>query len=207
MNPVTIADLARLKGISEYELRQFGLSDSPEGVRFSYRFHDGTEARTRIRAGLRGASGSRWEIAEAPITAYTPPTAVATRLSQRLGLLIVEGESDCWAAWHHGLFAIGIPGAKQVEVINANHLERFHLVAIQRENNTSLQTFPGGVDSFIQNVASRSRRVGFEGKIVAFSLNEEVSDLSELHIANPNLFVKQVTEAVSTGQTIRGVDA
>ncbi len=27
-------------------------------------------------------------------------------------MILVEGESDCHAAWHHGVLALGIPGAK-----------------------------------------------------------------------------------------------
>ncbi len=51
-------------------------------------------------------------------------------------LWVVEGESDCWALWHHGYPAIGIPGAthhKAIDRIQADYLAGFPEVIIWQE--------------------------------------------------------------------------
>ena len=200
---VTVADIATFKKLPEAELRQFGLSDSPEGVRFAYRLPDGSTARTRLRVGLRGAGGSRWASTDAPIAAYAPPRSILGKLQKAPGLLIVvEGESDCWAAWHHGFCALGIPGANHFDAITTADLAGHKRIAIQVESNTSAETFPEGVSGFVHNVANHILSIGFTGQISTFDLKGVASDLSELHQIRPHSFEEFVIAAVHEGHIL-----
>src|SRR5205807_1704531 len=105
---VTINKLAVAKAISADALRAFGLKDTPDGVIFEYRTSTGEAARPRLRTAMRGADGSQWMASSAlPIAVYSAPPGVAASVDPD-DLLLVEGESDCWSAWLHGIAACGI---------------------------------------------------------------------------------------------------
>ncbi len=114
---VTLESLAAFKHLSESELREYGCSqrtyngksavaipflDASGGtvaVQFRLALHkhpDGTDGRFRFRAGDKAAhlyGLNRLEIAHAAGW-----------------VLVVEGPSDCWTGWHHGLPVVGVPG-------------------------------------------------------------------------------------------------
>jgi len=54
--------------------------------------------------------------------------------ARRAGFVVlVEGESDCHTLWHHGVPALGVPGASNWQLAWADHLEGIPLVAVVRE--------------------------------------------------------------------------
>ena len=110
---LTVADYAGLKHFSIEKLKAWGVHDmtSPLGapcVGMPYRDVDGKHLRTKYR--VRGKKGRNnfwlhdgrgpflyglWQLAKHPDAS----------------VILVEGESDCHAAWHHSVLAIGVPGA------------------------------------------------------------------------------------------------
>jgi len=107
----TLADLARAKRLPEAYLRQLGLYNlryrGLPTVAIPYYDDNGREVAVRYRRALTGAERFAWRRG-----AHVLPYGLQ-RLDEarRDGwLLLVEGESDCWTAWHYGLPALGVPG-------------------------------------------------------------------------------------------------
>lgn len=108
----TLADYAARKQFSEDRLRAWGVADalSRHGnpvVAIPYRAADGTLLRTKYRHD----KGTFWhdDDARGEKTYLYGLEQMAKRPKDPV--ILVEGESDCHAAWHHGVLAIGIPGA------------------------------------------------------------------------------------------------
>jgi hypothetical protein len=169
-------------------LKSLGLSDvtysgSP-AIRIPYRDHEGQERTVRFRRALekdvrgddrfRWRSGSRtlpyglWRLDGAREAGYT---------------VLVEGESDCHTLWHHGVQALGIPGASNFKEAWAEHLEAIErLYAVVEPDR-------GGA--------------AFEERLATSSLSERLylvrldgaKDVSELHIQDPERFMEVLRAA------------
>ena len=61
----------------------------------------------RYRQSLRGPNRFRWR-GDDHVMLYG--LALLDDIRKQGWVLLVEGESDCWTAWHYGLPALGIPG-------------------------------------------------------------------------------------------------
>ena len=190
----TVQALATAKGLPVAALRSFGLSDSAAGVRFAYRTPSGEPGRTRLRTAMRGVDGSTWLPGDgAPVVAYCTPESLAC--ARRFGYqLVVEGESDCWTAWFHGLPAVGIPGSANRHVLTLEHLPVTEVfVQVEAEN---ARTYPGGVREYVAAVTAGIRAVGFEGDVHQLRFQDGVSDLSELYQREPGSFAAQLRTAL-----------
>lgn len=192
---VTIKVLSDLKRIPVPALRSYGLTDVPEGVRFNYHFPDGAPGKARLRVALRGADGSKWStLASEPITAYIAPRNHA--FHDPAEMIIVEGESDCWTAWTHGVRALGIPGSDQALVLTPSHLDGVRVVYIQREKVADPNpTFPNGIDYFVDDISDRLVQIGFDGAIRRLEMPDPFSDLSDMHVADPKNFDARLVAA------------
>lgn len=114
-NGVTLAEYAAAKGLDADRLTsRFGLVDTiwdgKPAVGIPYLSIDGADHAgiQRFRIGMTG-SRFRWEKGAEP-SLYNLPAIVEGRLQGRI--FIVEGESDVHALDHHGVPAVGVPGAK-----------------------------------------------------------------------------------------------
>ncbi|MEV4915846.1 hypothetical protein AB0K47_03380 [Streptomyces tirandamycinicus] len=196
---VTIARLAESKQLPAEALCRFGLADSDEGVRFAYFAPSGATGRTRLRTGMRGAGGSSWVPGdEAPVVAYS--TSESLIYARNAGYqIVVEGESDCWTAWHHGLPAVGIPGSTHWDTLTIEHLPVGEIF-VQVEAD-SAQTYPGGVAEYVEAVKSRIRQVGFTGLVHELRLGD-VSDLSGLYQSAPEAFLAAVRQALDHSRSV-----
>lgn len=108
---VTVSGLAEAKKLPVEFLKSLGISDfkyrGQPTLRIPYSTEDGDEAAIRFRLALTGDSRFRWRKGDHPI-----PYGL-NRLQQirkAAWVLIVEGESDCWTGWFHGIPTLGIPG-------------------------------------------------------------------------------------------------
>lgn len=191
---VTVARLAEAKELPVGALHRFGLSDVDEGVRFTYVAPDGTAGRTRLRTGMRGAGGSAWVTGDTrPVVAYS--TAEGLENARAAGYqIVVEGESDCWTAWHHGLPAVGIPGSEHWDALASEHLPVSEVfVQVEADN---AQTYPDGVAGYVAAVVHRIRDLGFTGQVHELKLGDGISDLSDLYRSNPDGFTAAVAQAL-----------
>ena len=109
----TLAAYARAKALPEAFLQTVGVSEiRHQGVpalRIPYRDGGGAEPGIRLRLAIEKNPARddrfRWK------TGSKPLLYGLWRLRREPSVVIVEGESDCHTLWHHGINAVGLPGA------------------------------------------------------------------------------------------------
>lgn len=107
----TLEQLAEAKGFRVSYLKDLGLYELPnyngvKAVAIPYRGADGDDPPVRFRVGMSG-DRFRWRKGSRP-TLYGLDRLRDVRDAG--WVLLVEGESDCWTAWLHGLPVLGVPG-------------------------------------------------------------------------------------------------
>ncbi|MEV5506670.1 hypothetical protein [Streptomyces orinoci] len=186
----SVAELARAKALPEDALRRFGVTDvDGGGVREEYLSPDGTPVRDRFRWTPGGPTSSTWEERDLPRTAYWRPF-VPGLARERGYLLLCEGESSCWTAWHHGVAAVGFPGADHIDVLGAGHLAGANVVGVVVEPDDP-GTYPMGANSYRDEVLARLAELGLPDatrRVVVLSLTGVADDLVELHRQDPRGF-------------------
>lgn len=192
---VSVRLLAAAKSIPESELRSYGLVDVPGGVQFEYLDPGGRRGRSRLRTGLRGQGGSAWpQYDSRPVVAYSRPSSLAVARSAGYQI-VVEGESDCWAAWHHGFPAVGIPGAEHVGCLEARQFAAVSDVFVQVEQDHPA-TFPAGVQTYLDAVRARVRRTSPSVSTYLLTLPDGIADLADLHGRSPVSFPEALHAAL-----------
>lgn len=183
----SVAALARAKALPEEVLRRFGVTDvDGGGVREEYLSPDGTPVRDRFRWTPGGPDSSTWEERDLPRTAYWRPFVPG--LARARGyLLLCEGESSCWTAWHHGVAAVGFPGADHVGVLDAGHLAGADVVGVVVEPDDP-GTYPMGAQVYRAGVLARLAELGLpdaKRRVVVLDLTGVADDLVELRRQDP----------------------
>ncbi|WP_217558989.1 hypothetical protein [Streptomyces sp. GbtcB6] len=176
---MTVARLAERKKLPAEALHKFGLSDTDDGVLFTYVAPDGTPGRTRLRTGMSGAAGWSWVKGDAnPVVAYSTPEGL--ELARSAGYqIVVEGESDCWTAWYHGFPAVGIPGSENWDALSRDHLPVSEVfVQVEAEHP---RTYPDGVASYVAAVTRHIRGLGFTGPVHELHLGDGFRDMSDFY--------------------------
>jgi hypothetical protein len=116
LQPCTLETYAETKDLPVEFLKRLGLSgitySGSPAVRIPYKGRDGAETAVRFRLALEkdpeADNRFRWR------KGSKPSLYGLWRLEQieKAGhVFLVEGESDCHTLWHHGLPALGLPGA------------------------------------------------------------------------------------------------
>lgn len=134
--------LAADKGFTVGQLAQFGLRNGQGGVLVPYRDAQGNEyIRSRVMREPTpdNKSGRWWSKGDAPVIPYGLDRPVPCNR----GLMwIVEGESDCWTLWLHGIPALGIPGVQQATKLRPEHLSGVQAIAVVEESDDAGRRFP-----------------------------------------------------------------
>src|SRR5436305_407339 len=129
MHPISLEALAAAKGHPPEFLAELGLKNTPRGVAIAYRDRDDSPPVEKLRTGLE-ASTSRWP-AGTPLMPYGRHRR--TLAIEQGYLILVEGESDCWALWRHGFPALGLPGAGTARCLNAADLAGLDRIYVHHE--------------------------------------------------------------------------
>jgi hypothetical protein len=196
-----VAALAREKRLDPSFLRGLGVEDAPNrgGVLIRYFAEDSREhPRVRLRTALRAKDGSRW----LGPTNVGPIAYGLWRLAEareKQFVLLVEGESDCWALWQADFPALGIPGATLAKVLRAEHFEGLRAIYVYREPDK-------GGDAFVQGVARRLWEWGFTSEAFEFSL-PPFKDPADAYRDNPVAFVRRVQDALDRAQLLNAPPA
>jgi hypothetical protein len=193
---LTVAALAEAKRLPLNFLRdQLGLNDLADGAGVAIPYYDrsGEEPiASKQRTALNAKDGSYWPAGQR-LQAYGQ-----WRLdeAQRHGFLIlVEGESDCWALWLHGLPALGIPGANAVKTLEQEHLEAIKTLYVHREPDK-------GGETFVNGIRGRLAALGFQGRAFELHMPAAVKDPADLHVQNPEQFRLRVQSAIEAAVRI-----
>src|SRR5262249_20373905 len=115
----TLEELARDKALPIEFLRSLGLRDldGRQGVAIPYMDAAGAAGHGKRRTALVAKEGSLWPRG-VPLMAYGQERLADAR--EHSFLVLVEGESDAWTLWYHGLPALGIPGANATKTCVRN---------------------------------------------------------------------------------------
>lgn len=206
----TVALLAQEKLLSEQFLIGLGLVDSPRGVLIPY----GPGVRTRLRLTLNGPSRFQWERGDDPIVAYGPGVDGAITGGEEL--VVVEGESDCWTLWLHGVPAIGLPGARQADKLEARQLLAVRRVYVVHEPDKGGQQFVSGVQQRVADLqgdlSGFNRAIGGDStpvEVFDLQLPDGAKDPSGLHLevqGDSTRFLKALDAAKSAATSLSGQD-
>jgi hypothetical protein len=173
----TLYAYAEAKRPPEAFLKELGLSeisyqDAP-AVRIPYRDTCGGEPAVRFRIALRknehGDNRFRWKSGSKPLLYGL------WRMQPEPFIVVVEGESDCHTLWHHGINAVGLPGAGNWnEGRDAHHLASYGTIYVVIEPDHGGETMLAWVSR--SALRDRIRLVRLDG----------FKDPSEMHVADPD---------------------
>jgi len=110
--PLTLEAYARAKKLPEAFLTELGLETvyirKRASVKLPYYDESGTEVAVRFRLSLAGDARFRWRTGS---KVHPYGLWLLRKTAERGYIIVVEGESDSQTLWHHGIPAIGAPGA------------------------------------------------------------------------------------------------
>jgi Helix-turn-helix domain len=201
----TVEQYAKAKRLPVDFLRGLGISDYKDNrwpqrvLRIPWRDAGGNEPAIRIRSSLSGGD-SLWRKESKPLLyglwrqeelhgctvvgeGGTPPTPQVA---------LVEGESDCHTLWHHGIPALGLPGANGWrERRDAEHLKGFGQVFVVIEPDKGGEAVLGWLAE--SSIRDRAWLVELDGH----------KDPSGLYVADPEKFGERWRGAVEAAEPWR----
>jgi hypothetical protein len=194
---LTVAALAKHKRLSADWLRdELGVCDLPRGgVGIPYYDFDGSQIVVKRRLpGPKPYGPSSWPKGR-PLATYGSWRVEAARQAEHV--YINEGETDTWTLWHHGLPALGLPGAGAAKALEREHIVGLKTIYVVREPDR-------GGDSFIPGVAARLAELGYDGKLYELRMPDGVKDPSELHLhlCDPKRFKAALQAAVESATPV-----
>jgi hypothetical protein len=181
---LTLEQYAAAKRLPVQFLRSLGITEfTYEGgpaLRVPYRGTAGEELAVRFRIALEG-DRFRWKARSKPVLYGIDRLASARQAGS---VVLVEGESDCHTLWHHGIPAVGIPGATSWrEERDAHHFQGIETIYVLVE--------PDRGGKAVKEWLSRSSIRPF-----VQLLELPVKDPSALHLQDPDGFKKAWTVAL-----------
>jgi hypothetical protein len=195
---LTVEAYAAAKRLPADFLRDLGISDYRDSrwrhkvLRIPYRDPAGGEASVRIRKELhKRPDGSDYRFLWAK--GSKAMLYGLERLDTAEEVVVVEGESDCHALWHHGFAAIGLPGAGIWKDAWAEHLAGIARIFVVIEPDQGGEAVMG----WLARSAIRDR-----AWIVRLREHE---DPSGLHLADPDRFAERFRDALERAQPWREV--
>ncbi len=142
-------ELASYAGLAPEFLRSVGVSEGVSGVErtrcvdIAYSDEHGEQQAVRKRLRLTGEPRMIWRRGD-----HVQPYGLSRlRGAREAGyVLLVEGESDTWTAWHADLPAVGLPGASVWREVWKAHFLNIGKVYVWREPDA-------GGDTFVEKIA------------------------------------------------------
>ena len=176
---LTLAAYAEAKRLPVDFLRGCGVGDvfyeGKPAVRIPYFAADGTVGPTQFRVALEGDK-FRWK-SGSKLCLYGLDRLAAARDAGYV--VLVEGESDCHTLWHHGLPAVGIPGANNwKEPRDARHLEEIADIVVVVEPDR-------GGERIREWLAVSTIR----HRVKVIEMTAATKDVSALHLRDPATFL------------------
>lgn len=173
---LTLERYAEAKRLPSEFLRSCGLAEykfqSKAAISIPYFGETGALLTTRYRIALEG-DRFRWKSGTKP-QLYGLNRLDAAR--EAGAIVLVEGESDCHTLWHHGIPAIGIPGATNWrEERDARHFEGIKKIYVVVEPDRGGEA----VCEWLARSTIRDR---------AYILRLTAKDPSALHVEDPERF-------------------
>ena len=180
---VTLEELAFSKRINLVNLMNYGLiENNDKTIEITYLNHEKIKERSRIRTGVCGQDVF-WE----PGTKDIIPYGLWRNYKNSERLFLVEGESDCWTLWEHGLDAIGFPGATMLKCLKFLDVSNVKQIIIINEGDTAGEKFSSTLKKSLENCTPEVFVLKLEG----------AKDPSELHLQSPCNFKESFNSQVN----------
>lgn len=187
---LTLEQYAAAKQLPIESLKRWGLSQITIGgapvVKIEYRDAAGNETGSRFRHAMDGKGERfRWRNGTKPTLYGLDYLGDAIAAGY---VLFVEGESDTHTAWHHGLPAVGVPGASNWnEQRDAVHLDGIPIIYVVIEPDA-------GGEAMLIWIAKSSIR----DRVRLVRL--PVKDVSALHLDDPAHFRERLQSALDAAE-------
>jgi hypothetical protein len=194
--PCNVGNYARAKGLPVDYLRDdLGLADfhyiGEPALRIPYHDLDGSEAAMRFRIALDGPDKFRWRKGS---KAMFYGLERLEKIKEADYVVLVEGESDCHTLWHHGIQALGIPGAKTWKHEWAEHLDGLTRIYVVKESDE-------GGDTLLRKLASCEP---IRDRLHVVELGEH-KDPSGLYLDDPERFKERFRSKVTDATPYREI--
>jgi|GEM_PF-786442 len=186
----TLEEYSKAKRLPLDELAKHGLRDGKfykdQAVVMPYYDANGQETSRRYRIAMSGDK-FRWRKGD------KAQLYGLWRKARRKTLIIVEGESDCHTLWHHGIAALGLPGAatwrEERDARYFEDAEQIYVVVEPDQGGEAVKKWLGK-----SSIAMRTSIITLNG----------FKDVSELHQAHPDHeeFMRVWTEAIEKSVTV-----
>lgn len=182
---LTLDTLATVKCLSVTFLRSLGVRDQTynkkPSVCIPYRNTENIEKAVRFRLCMDGGDRFIWRHGDKPML-YGLDRLESFKKDG--WVLLVEGESDCWTAWYHGIPALGLPGKTHWKSAWAQYFEGLEVYLWQEPDADDL-----------------SLRVAKDiPELKLFIAPEGIKDISEAHIQGKDVAsLLKGLEAVAVG--------
>lgn len=180
----TLEEYSKAKRLPLDELAKYGLRDGKfhkdQAVLMPYYDANGQETSRRYRIAMSGDK-FRWRKGD------KAQLYGLWRMGKRRTVTIVEGESDCHTLWHHGIPALGLPGAatwrEKRDAPHFDDVDQIYVVVEPDQGGEAVKKWLGK-----SSIAGRSSIVTLD----------KFKDASELHQAHPDHeeFMRFWTEAI-----------
>jgi putative DNA primase/helicase len=187
VKPLTLDEYAGAKKIPREFLESVRVGEIPNyngrrALRIPYLGADGEELAVRFRLAMEGEDRFRWRRGSKPV----PYGLWRLDGARQAGYaVLVEGESDAHTIWHHGIPAIGIPGARTWRTAWAEHLEGIEKVYVVVEPDAA------GERLWERIAATPALRERLYRVVLG-----DYKDASEMHIADPERFPERFAAAL-----------
>ena len=176
-----LENLAQAKNLKVKFLKNLGVKERSGQIVIPYRDREGNHIRDKIRTAMKATNGSRWS-GSGDIKLYG--LWFLDRMKKKHDdLVLVEGESDSWTLWQHGIAALGVPGANMTGKINRQDIKDFGKIYLWREPDQ-------GGKEFIIGARERLKELNYNGDVyVIDGTDYGIKDPNELHITNSEGFM------------------
>lgn len=175
---------AESKGFAADLLASYGVRASMDRIEVPYFDFMGRET-PRFQVRYENGNAWAWNRANGPVLPYGLQRPVAYGAY----VFIVEGASDCWALWSHGVPALGVPGAMATNCLSGEQLGDVPEAVVVREPDEAGGRFPS-------RVGRRLRETGFAGVVSATSF-EPYKDPRAALVAQPGTFDALVAQVLA----------
>lgn len=138
--------------------------------------------------------GSKWPAGQ-ELVAYGLWKLPRWRSEGVTDLAVVEGESDCWTLWHHGIAAVGIPGSGAAKTLTRDVAEGFGRLVVWREPDA-------GGDALIRGLTKQLAAIEYAGAVVVIQNTGAVKDANVLHQRDPEGFKTAWAELVAKAEPL-----
>ena len=189
-NGINIETISKAKCISVDILHSFGLCDRKgkglPAIEIPYYGESGAVVATRYRLALTGEGRFKWKQGS-KVQLYGIDRLKAARAAG--WVLLVEGESDCWTCWLHGIPALGVPGKGTWQPDWEKHIQGLQVYVWQEPD----------AEDFVLRILKSAPDLRY------IQAPEGIKDISEAHIQGLDIpsWLEELKGKAESGQALK----